>query len=221
VSTFGPEARALFEAGRDALHPTVADRERNLAALRALTGDAVEGAAAVATSGFGWPAISATVLGLAVAGGLLVYSFQNNEATAPAKPKAVLAVQALAAARPALPVPPVEPASNPALSLPPDEARFPAKRGSSERLAEEVALLSRAQTDLHAGRFSSALRLLGEHERKFPRGTLVQERVAARVRALCALGRVKEADAELVRVSPGSLHEGRLREACSANSRQK
>lgn len=220
MSTFGPEARALFEAGRDALHPTAADRERNLAALRALTGDLVEGAAAAAPSAFGWPAISATVLGLAVAGGLLVYSFQNSEATMPVAPKAALAVQALAAARPTLPAPVAEPTSTPVLS-PPPEARAPAKRGSSERLAEEVAILSRAETDLHAGRFADALRLLGEHERKFPRGTLVQERVAARVRALCALGRVKDADAELVRVSPGSLHEGRLREACGASARRK
>jgi hypothetical protein len=220
VSTFGPEARALFDAGRDALHPTAADRERNLAALRALTGDVVGGAAAV-PSGVGWPAISAMVLGLAVAGGLLVYSLQNNEATMPVAPKAALAVQALVPVRAALPPPVTEPTPSPPVSPPPVETRAPAKRGSSERLAEEVAILSRAETDLHAGRFADALRLLGEHERKFPRGTLVQERVAARARALCALGRVKDADAELVRLSPGSLHEGRLREACGASAGRK
>jgi hypothetical protein len=181
----------------------------------------VESAAAAAPSGFGWTAISATVLGLAVAGGLLVYSFQNNESLVPVAPRAALAVQALAPARATLPPPVSEPAPSAAVSPPRAETRAPAKRGSSERLAEEVAILSRAETALHAGRFAEALRLLGEHERKFPRGTLVQERVATRVRALCALGRIKDADAELVRVSPGSLHESRLREACSASARRK
>jgi hypothetical protein len=84
-------------------------------------------------------------------------------------------------------------------------------------LAEEVELLSRANQELHSRRFSAALQVLGEHQRKFPRGKLSQERVAARIQALCGLGRVKEADAELERVSPGSLHGGRVREACAAN----
>jgi hypothetical protein len=78
-----------------------------------------------------------------------------------------------------------------------------------------VEILSRAQTELHAGRYSSALRVLEEHARKFPRGTLAQERRAARIRALCGAGRVAEADAELARLSPGSVHESSAREACA------
>lgn len=77
-----------------------------------------------------------------------------------------------------------------------------------------MAILSRAQTELHAERFTAALRLLGEHERKFPRGTLAPERSAAKVRALCSLGRVAEADAELARLPPSSLHAERARAAC-------
>jgi hypothetical protein len=51
-------------------------------------------------------------------------------------------------------------------------------------LSEEVALLSHAETDLHAGHFESALRSLDEHERRFPHGALEQERTAARAQAL-------------------------------------
>jgi hypothetical protein len=42
--------------------------------------------------------------------------------------------------------------------------------------------------------------------------------VAARIQALCGLGRVKEANADLARVAPGSLHEGPTREACGGKS---
>jgi hypothetical protein len=94
------------------------------------------------------------------------------------------------------------------------EARAPHSRAASGGLAEEVALLSRAQTELHASRFGSALRLLDEYERKFPRGVLVQEDVAARVHALCGLGRVEQAKIELTRLSPTSPHASRARAAC-------
>ena len=41
--------------------------------------------------------------------------------------------------------------------------------------------MSRAETELHAGRFSAALQLLNAHQKSFPRGLLRQERVAARI----------------------------------------
>jgi TolA-binding protein len=84
----------------------------------------------------------------------------------------------------------------------------------SDALAAEVAILSRAETELHAGRFTSALDVLDEHARRFPRGTLTQERVAARVQALCGLGRVAEAKAELTQLGSGSLQAGSAREVC-------
>jgi len=84
-------------------------------------------------------------------------------------------------------------------------------------LAEEVALLSRAETELHAGRPAKALVALAEHQRKFPRGALAEERTAARIQALCALGRNDEANAQLrqlLHISPNSPQEGRARQAC-------
>jgi len=89
-------------------------------------------------------------------------------------------------------------------------------------LSEEVALLSRAETDLHAGRPESALRSLDEHERRFPHGTLEQERIAARAQALCALGRFAEAQApleQLARTAPNSPNEERARQACQNAAR--
>jgi hypothetical protein len=88
----------------------------------------------------------------------------------------------------------------------------------SDRLAEEVAILSRAETELHAGRYASALRILDEHQRRFPHGTLTEERIAARIHALCGLGRVSEARAEMARVAPGSLHAGSARAACASSA---
>lgn len=87
-----------------------------------------------------------------------------------------------------------------------------------DRLAEEVAVISRAQGEITASRLDSALRLLDEHERKFPNGILTEERIAARVQALCALGRTTEATTQLNRLSPRSLHHrGQTQTACGAS----
>jgi len=83
-------------------------------------------------------------------------------------------------------------------------------------LAEEVALLSRAETALHGGRFGSALRVLDDYERRFPRGALAQEDVSARVQALCGLGRVADAKSQLRRLAANSPHASRARAACGA-----
>jgi len=89
----------------------------------------------------------------------------------------------------------------------------------TDRLAEEVAILSQASAALHGGRPAAALKALDEHRRKFPRGALLQERASARIQALCALGRMKEARSELLRLartSPNSPHVVRARKACGA-----
>ena len=97
------------------------------------------------------------------------------------------------------------------------DARAVASHHGRDNLSEEVAILSRAETELHAGRPAVALRLLDEHERKFGNGLLAEERIAARVQALCALGRTTEADAQLARLSPKSLHGEQARQACSSS----
>jgi predicted Zn-dependent protease len=91
-------------------------------------------------------------------------------------------------------------------------------------LAKEIAMLSQASADLHAGRPAAALTVLDEHQRKFPHGELGQERTSGRIQALCALGRMTEAQAELARLartSPNSPHLARARKACGSGATQK
>jgi len=85
-----------------------------------------------------------------------------------------------------------------------------------DNLAAEVELLSRAETALHNGKPGAALQVLNEHARKFSNGLLKEERIAARVQALCALGYRSEADAQMALLSPKSLHGDRVRAACNA-----
>ncbi|KYF49516.1 hypothetical protein BE04_37450 [Sorangium cellulosum] len=74
-----------------------------------------------------------------------------------------------------------------------------------------------AQGALRAGDAGRALALLEEHAAEFRAGTLRQERMAARVFALCALGRIDEARAEAARFlrdAPRSPLAERVRAAC-------
>jgi hypothetical protein len=114
-------------------------------------------------------------------------------------------------ASPAAPVTGLD--SNPAKSGPAASTREQPR--SRDSLSEEVAILSRAETELHSGRPEAALKTLSEHERRFPRGILKEERIAARIQALCALGRGSEANGLLARLKPGSLHGETSRQACA------
>lgn len=83
----------------------------------------------------------------------------------------------------------------------PPTATSPSSRGGgSDRLAEEVALLTRAEKEFHAGNYKRALAATEEHRQRFPKGTLVQERVSLRVQALCEMGRGDEAHSEASRL---------------------
>jgi hypothetical protein len=84
-------------------------------------------------------------------------------------------------------------------------------------LREETSLLHSAQAALRTDP-ARALELLDEHARRFPSGVLREERSAARVLALCALGRAAEARAEAARFVatwPRSLHADRVRASCA------
>ena len=81
----------------------------------------------------------------------------------------------------------------------------------------EVLLIAEAHRALQAGNASDSLVLLDEHARRFPTGAMAEERDAARVAALCALGRVVEgrtAAAAFLRDFPGSPHASRVRASC-------
>jgi hypothetical protein len=65
--------------------------------------------------------------------------------------------------------------------------------GELDWLAVQLELLQRAQAAYTRRDFASALALLAEHARRFPRGHLAEEREALRVRSLLAAGRPEEA----------------------------
>jgi hypothetical protein len=172
----------------------------------------------VAAGGFSWPAMAVVAIGLGIGAGLAFQTFDGEPKPAPVL-TAVIKTPPTATGATTREPPPAAPASISAPAHASVETRAAGPRGP-DRLAEEVEILSRAQTELHAGRFTSSLRLLEEHARKFPRGALTQERVAARVQALCGGGRRTEANAELARLSPGSLHAARAREACATSAKK-
>jgi hypothetical protein len=85
----------------------------------------------------------------------------------------------------------------PAPALPSDPPEPVEPRVPPSSAAPSLELETRAfgdvQRALREGRSGDALRLLAEQERAFSRGSLHEERAAARVLALCAAGRIGEA----------------------------
>lgn len=235
MTELSPSAQQLVRVGRSAGRPTDADRERIRAAVQALLGAAAlvgESAAPPAppapsgAARFGWVKASALAVGIGVLAGGLFLALRSPPVTHGA-PFAPPRVSAAAASEPA-PSTPTTVASSAALdgegaAPTPVKARAveaPAlsTSRSSEHLAEEVALLSRATADLRAGRAGDALDALDEHRRKFPGGVLAEERRAARAQALCALGRRSEAEVELAhlaRTAPQSPQGARARQFCN------
>lgn len=220
------EARALLTAGKQATRPTAADRLSVTEALQARLHLALPlpiervAPAVIATKGTGLTAAVGIMAGMVLAGGaFLLWPREAAVPPAPAPaPQVVLAVLPQVSE-----VAPQEAVAPVAVQAPPAAEKRTAvasEERRNDRLSEEVAILSRAETEFHAGRLKSALTTLEEHRRNFPRGALFQERVALRVHVLCGLGRKADAEAELrvlKRASPDSLHEGRAREACASN----
>jgi hypothetical protein len=217
-----PKAEELVQAAREALRPSDADRERVFQALLPQVGSglAAEGlntpSTAPAAAGGVTAKITAAIVLIGVAGGGLFLALRAEPP--PARPAATAPVASTAVP----PAPVAKVLESVPSAVPRAEAaeeRAPVAPRPADSLAEEVEILSRASAALHAGRPAAALKALDEHGRKFPRGALVQERTSARIQALCALGRVKEAQAglaRLARTSPSSPHVARARKACGA-----
>jgi hypothetical protein len=219
MSELSPRGQALLRASRAALRPRGGDKERILASLRERLGGAPlahdPARAAAGASRMLWTVSAAALVGVA---GVVAIALSSGkpELVPPTAPALVTAAPVIAAAPSgvapdAAPVP----ASSAAATLP----SVPTRR--SDRLAEEVAILSHAAKSLRAGRAADALGALNEHQRKFPSGLLTQERRAARAEALCSLGRFGEAQSELstlVRTAPQSPLTVRAQERCKARS---
>jgi hypothetical protein len=230
MSGVSPQLKELVLAYKSARRPSEAETARVLEGLRARLGDgAITGAEStqLAAKSTGLLTGKGLVVGLAsfaVVGGIWFFaspnpraasSVPNTPASAATTESAAVAVSQPEAMPPSAPTPPAPETSGVAADVPSPTPRSAPSHHVRDRLAEEVALLSRAQAAIRNGKPTVALDVLNEHERKFGNGLLSEERIAARVRALCALGRTSEADAQLARLSPKSLH-GQSPQACGS-----
>jgi hypothetical protein len=248
MSGLGPEASALLEAGSHGDEPTPADRERVLAAIAArlaagaAAGLAAGAAGATAAGGttasawarLGWAAKAILAAGLvgaigAGAASLLRAPPRRETPAVSSDPHGALPEASRATAMDSTPRSTAEAdPPTPALSSSTDALGAPApprwtaapRRGPAIAgdVAAEVRLLSDAQTAVRDGDAARALALLDEHARRYPKGALGEERDAARVAVLCALGRDDEARTaadRFLRAAPDSPHAGPIRASCA------
>jgi hypothetical protein len=90
-------------------------------------------------------------------------------------------------------------------------------RRAEDTLGEELALLVRARTAVQAGEPRRGRRLLDEHQRRYPKSRLDEERTLLSVQARCLSGEKRGARrlaAEFARKRPGSAFVGPVTNAC-------
>ena len=94
----------------------------------------------------------------------------------------------------------------------------PAAKTNADTLREEIELVKSANALLRDGKPEQARALLDQHSEKFASGALREEREAARILALCALGKEREAQAAAARFlqeSPRSMQAAHVRASCA------
>jgi hypothetical protein len=235
MSEMSPEARALIDIGRlDGPSPSERDRVRRGIDLRIATGAA---SGPLLTAGKG-ALLAGIVVAAGVSGVVLATRPPSSHLASPGVPNSPAAP---VGAAPAAPVPSPEPSlAMPAEGKPAGPhhraarpAPGPGPAGiaglaplppastvvqPADALAEELRLIRGAQGALATGKAESALATLAEHAARFPKGVLAEERDAARVQALCALGRSLEARGVADRFLeswPHSAHAIRVRGSCA------
>jgi hypothetical protein len=236
MSDLSPELQKLVLAGRGASRPTSADFERVLGTLQARLGDAVVVggnlaptlAVSTATGALSGKILSVALAGMALIIGSIAWLSSRSSELDPSPVSLEASDDAVASTGIAAVAPAIAPTTEtvtPVLAevTPPQtqpktkepNARVRESSRGRDSLAEEVSILSRAETELHSGRAENALKSLAEHERRFPNGILAEERTAARIQALCALGRSAQANGQMARLRPGSLHGEQSQQACA------
>lgn len=191
--------REVLDVAREARAPTDADRERIrrlvAASIAGVAGAGVAGAGAVASAATKtwWTAAWVKGVGLAV-----VVATAGTSAWVATRDENAETTTARAPAEMREPEPPLLQLE--AIEPPPleEEAEAPRPRrprrpATTSRLGEELELLHAAQAAWRGGDASGALTLVREHEARWRRSQLAQERSALRILALCDLGRVDEA----------------------------
>ncbi len=220
MSELSAAARALIRDGQSVLRPSAVDRARVGSALASRLGEGalVASSAAVVSRWLPWQKVSGLVVGVGLVGLGAAWGLREP---APVEEAPMPSAPVLVASEPSPVLPPAEvpdaPPGSPEGATPTPHAPPVKLAPAADRLAEEVAILSRATSELRGGKPADALRLLNEHQQRFPGGRLVEERRAARIQALCALGNRAAAESELARLarsSPRSPHLARAQQAC-------
>lgn len=229
MSTLSREARAIVAAAKGELLANDDDRLRITILLRNRMGATGFALAAPTQAAPFWAAVKSlrfmTVVGtLGVVGALSSINYLGkSEDRARAQTNHLVVAQTTPAREPfqtepssAVAQPPEPPiAASPGASSPKVEPISRTLRTLRDSLGEEVQILSRAEKELHNGRPALALMALDEHQRRFASGALAQERAAARVQALCALGRTEDAKAELLKLKRNAPHSPQAAHAAS------
>jgi len=122
---------------------------------------------------------------------------------------------------------PVEPEPESEPEPPPPEPPKPAsttsKTGAQQKpaapksLADEVALMQALSTALKQGDSRKVLTLVAEHERDFGKGQFIEERRAAKARALCQSGKLAAGNKEAASFAsrwPNSIHLASVKQDC-------
>lgn len=224
MSALSSKARALIEKAHEEVRPPAGEMERLEALINAqlgaLTPSPVKHGPSPAVRATSWRLVTSLTVGAALVSGAALWLLRPDVSQTQSAPAASASVEAqvpeaapstepvVQAQVPPAPEPP--PSAKPAL-----EPKAPAAP-AQDALAQEVALLSKATSNLRAGRAGASLKLLDEHQRKFPNGMLAVERRAVRAQALCTLKRVSEGRAELSQLAPQSPAAGRAKQLCDA-----
>jgi len=199
----------------------LAPAAKALSLLKVMGWVATGAAVGVATSGVTWvaqsvlsqePRVVATVTASDTSARPAPVLHVKEEAVPLAPPSAALALTA----EPLASAPVTPPRGNAANSM--NNANSANGWRPSASLEAEARGLSAIQAALSLGDGRTALQLLGEQEREFPRGALDQERAAARVLAWCAAGQVEQAvlaRGRFLTAYPSSPWAKRVRESCA------
>lgn len=233
-------SRELIAAYRSQVRPSAAARERMLQAISAPRREAAPPPAPPRAAPV-WLALAAALALLAVSAYLLAAA-RHDAHVAPAE--MMMAPQVEAPSQGAVtttresphpagdptpdPPPPTEPpaiAEQPApgesthSADPPSPRPRPRAEPTGDQVLAELALIQRIKEALDADQPARALTLVEQHARSFARGTLIEEREALRVVALCADDDPKRglrAQRSFLRAYPRSAYGDRVRGACPA-----
>lgn len=231
-----PETRAFLDAVRTAEDPTPEDERRVLSAVQAALATGAAAAAGLGVSkGAKWLGVSTS--GLKIGGivvGLSAAAWVTATQLGPSAPPppAVIPARSITARASSLAsvtaAPPgsnaTPPIATPRAELPrsgPAVAAATASPPSSAlpSLRDEIALLSKVNAALARGDGATALKRLDEHDAAERR--LLAERKAARIRALCLLGRTQEAERlarQFFREHPTSVQRTAVERSCAAHA---